>query len=184
MLLRTPPSTPVTMHILSKNIKLLSVCDNLDQGTNEYGIRIRTWYRGMNMEIIQDGTEGWIWEDTRTILTNLTRNSYQGTIWSIEVELWSYILVHIFKNRFPRWYCAVIKNPKREENQKSTIKILIQKRVKLSSDSDTGASSGRSYIKIHNRGEFAEWKRKTGTLASQQWFKRFLVGKNPVASEE
>ena len=44
----------VTRHILSKNIKCVSVCDHLYRGTKEYGIVIITRDWGMNMERVQD----------------------------------------------------------------------------------------------------------------------------------
>ena len=48
------PRISVTRHILSHNIKFVSVCDNLDRGTKEYGIGIKIMDRGMNTEIVQD----------------------------------------------------------------------------------------------------------------------------------
>ena len=48
------PRISVTRHNLSHNIKFVSVCDNLDQGTKEYGIGIKIRDRGMNTEIVQD----------------------------------------------------------------------------------------------------------------------------------
>ena len=46
--------------ILSNNIQFVSVCDNLDQGTKEHGIRIQTRDQWMKMEILgdQEGDQG------------------------------------------------------------------------------------------------------------------------------
>ena len=54
----------------------------------------------------------------------------------------------------------------------------------MSSDSDEGTSSrGGSYIKLRSRKKFAEWKRKTEALASQQGYKRYLTTNVAVVSE-
>ena len=54
----------------------------------------------------------------------------------------------------------------------------------MSSDSEEGASrGGGSYIKLRSRKKFAEWKRKTEALASQQGYKRYLTSKVAVMSE-
>ena len=68
---------------------------------------------------------------------------------------------------------------KREENQ---TKNQIEK-VKILIDSDTGAGKGGSYIKLCRGGDFSKWKNKTESLASQQGYKRFLIGQISVASE-
>ena len=44
----------VIRHILSKNIKFVSVYDNIYQVTKEYGIGIQTRDQGMNMERVRD----------------------------------------------------------------------------------------------------------------------------------
>ena len=53
----------------------------------------------------------------------------------------------------------------------------------MTSESDTGSGRGGNYTKIGSSTNYAEWKRKSEYLASQQGYNRFLIGKIPVASE-